>query len=291
MNHTVTASPVNETEKEPLVLSVAVIAISFAASLLKAGLPTPRHRRPAPRSPHAYSADLLAARKVHGQEFLTWAMLGGVCYAVHFGAWVWSLNLTSIAASVTLVTATPLILGIAGWLFGKDQPSRRLWIALALSVLGVMIISAGTIGGGPGSQIGNALAFLGALAMAGYLLVARRLRAHSPLLLLAIATATGGLLLLTIAIATGTSIVPVSTESFFWIIMATLIPQLIGHTALTYSLKSAPPTTAAMATVAEPVGATAIAWFLLAESVGLLVMLGSAVTLCGIAVAARDLSD
>jgi len=223
-------------------------------------------------------------------EFIRWALVGGVCYAVHFGAWVWSLTLTSIAASVTLVTVTPLILGFAGWFLGSDQPSRKLWSALFLSVVGVTIISSGSSDGAVGSQIGNVLAFVGAVAMAGYFLVARRLRQHSSILLLSIATGTGGVLLLCTALATGISIIPASMESFFWIAMATLIPQLIGHTALTVSLKTAPPTTAAMATVAEPIGATVVAWFVLGQAVGVWTLIGSAVTMCGVAIAARDLS-
>ena len=74
-----------------------------------------------------------------GGKTLKLAILGGGCYAVHFGAWVSSLTMTTVASSVTLVTATPLMLALVGWFTGKDKPSARLWIAIGVACVGLAV--------------------------------------------------------------------------------------------------------------------------------------------------------
>ena len=52
----------------------------------------------------------------------SWRMLlgSGACLAVHFGAWVWGLQHTSLTHSLLFVSATPILL--AGWAWLSRQP-------------------------------------------------------------------------------------------------------------------------------------------------------------------------
>ena len=50
-----------------------------------------------------------------------------------------------VISEVTLVTATPLVLGIHGVLTGRDRPSSRLWWALATAILGIALIGANDV--------------------------------------------------------------------------------------------------------------------------------------------------
>ena len=56
-----------------------------------------------------------------------------------------------------------------------------------------------------------------------------------------------------------------STTAVWALIGAACVPQLIGHTALTWSLKYATPTEVGLATVAEPVGASLCTWLIFSE--------------------------
>lgn len=225
-------------------------------------------------------------RQLDGRFWMTGALAGG-CYAVHFGAWVWSLELTTVAASVTLVTATPIMLGVVGWLSGRDAPGGRLWSALALALLGVFMIGLDSSGGTDKSWIGDALALLGAAGMAGYLLLGRSCESGTALPLITVAASVGALILLGTALALQIPIETASPTSLFWIVLAALIPQLIGHTCLTMALEDAPPTSVAMSTVAEPVGAATLAWVFLNESVSLIVMCGCTCTLLAVLLSLR----
>ena len=214
------------------------------------------------------------------------ALLAGIAYGLHFGAWVWSLNLTSVAASVTLVTTTPILLAVLS-LFGRhDRPDRRLWMALATGVVGVSFIGGYDGLLAPGALVGDGLALLGAVAIAAYFLLSRRLGDEMDLWAYSgIATATGAL---TLGIAATVAGIPLSIPSmqvFGYLLLAALIPQLIGHSLLTWALRHATPTQVAMVVVGEPAGATLIAWVWLGDLVSVWVAAGCAITLAAVVIA------
>ncbi|GMV38826.1 MAG: hypothetical protein AMXMBFR64_05420 [Myxococcales bacterium] len=275
-----------------LALAGAAAALSFAAIFFRLAAPT--HPLVAAGFRLVVAATLLLPltlrARAAGRLTATVLRLGaaaGLLYGVHFGAWVASLGLTSVAASVTIVTATPLLLATVALVSGRDRPERRLWGALGLGVVGVATIGASHAGGGD-ALAGDALAALGAAAMAGYLLVARRLGHALPVLAFAgVATAVGGVALLGAAAALGHSPLPPTAEAAGWLVLAALVPQLVGHTLLTWALRWTTPTAVGISTLGEPVSATLLGWAVLAEVPSPGVLAGCAVTLAGVVVAAR----
>lgn len=218
------------------------------------------------------------------------ACLAGLFYALHFGLWVWSLGLTTIAASVTLVTATPLLLAVWAAVTGIDRPGRQLWLALALAGVGVAIIGGLDFGHSADALVGDAMALGGAAAMAGYMLVVRPLGAVDVLAFTGIATCVGGLILVTVGLAAGIAPIPDSSEALMFLALAALIPQIIGHSSLTYALRHASPTTVGIATLGEPVGATLLGWLILSEIPPGATLLGCTVTIVAVGIAIRQSS-
>jgi drug/metabolite transporter (DMT)-like permease len=215
-------------------------------------------------------------------------IVGGMLYAVHFGAWVWSLTMTSVAASVTLVTATPIMLALYGLLSNRDRPGSRLGIALVLAIIGVGCIGGYDLGLSTRALVGDLLALVGALGMAIYMVVVRRLGAIDTMAFINIAAAVGALILLSTAMAIGISPLPPTSEAWLWLALAALVPQLIGHTILTWSLRHTTPTRVAMMTVGEPVGAATLAWVWLGDQLSMQVILGCAITCAAVLTAISD---
>jgi len=213
-------------------------------------------------------------------------LLAGLLYGVHFGAWVASLELTTIAASVTLVTITPLFLAIAGVITGTDRPSGAVWLALGVAVVGITIIGGTDLGTSRDALIGDALACLGSIAIAGYLLLARRLGKDLDVLAFTgIATAVGAIALLGTGAAAGVDLRPASLEALGYLALAALIPQMIGHSLLTWALRHTSPTVVGLATVGEPVGSTILGVLILAEIPSGMTVLGCCITLCAVILA------
>ena len=124
--------------------------------------------------------------------------------------------------------------------------------------------------------------------MAVYLVLARSLGKELDVLAFgAIATFVGALALGITALIFEIPFVYASTESFFWIVLAALVPKLIGHNLLTWSVRYATPTAVGITTVGEPVGATFLAWLWLGETISFLIAIGASVTLFAVFLSAR----
>lgn len=272
------------------ILSVGVLAISCAAIFFRQAIETDPWVAAGWRLVLAsllLSVSLQRAFKV-GQlswDFLKAAALAGVFYAIHFGAWVTSLKYTSVAASVTLVTATPVILVIWAWWSGRDRPNTTVILAVCVSFVGVITIGGGDFRLSGDALWGDGLAVIGALAMASYMLHVRRLGVFPVFAFSCVATAVGGALLLLGAGIRGVSLAPDSMRSAVYIGLAALIPQLIGHNAVTWSLRHTTPTIVGLATLVEPVGSALLAWWIFTEVPDGPVIVGCGLTLVGVAIA------
>jgi len=193
--------------------------------------------------------------------------------------------MTSVAASVTLVTATPLLLAITALVTRRDRPDRRHWVSIALALAGLLLIGGADFGSGD-ALLGLALALLGAAAMAAYLLVVRGLGERvEPWSFLGVATGVGAVALLVTALMAGVPLSFASTESLLFVALSALVPQLIGHTLLTWSLRHTRPTVVGIATVGEPVGSTILAWLWLREIPGDQTLFGCAVVVLAVVLA------
>ncbi|MFN0163254.1 MAG: DMT family transporter [Burkholderiales bacterium] len=217
----------------------------------------------------------------------------GLFLALHFATWIASLEYTSVASSVALVTTNPIWIALFSLLVLRERlPAARI-LAVVVAIAGSLIVlvddgsSAATHATRP--LLGNALAIAGALAVCGYLLIGRRLRVHMSLLAyVGVVYAVAGVALFVVALATGVALWGYSASA--WVLLAALAlgPQLLGHGAVNYALKEVSPTLIALAVLGEPIGSALLAWLLMGEGIGPLKLCGLALLLAGIFLAARS---
>lgn len=215
----------------------------------------------------------------------------GICLAIHFGAWIGSLAYTSVASSVALVSSHPLWIALAGFLLFGERSGRLTWTGIALAMTGAAIILWGdrAEGSGPAPLLGNGLAILGALGMAGYILLARATRAAIGTLgYVWLVYAIAAVALAAAAGASASLFDGVSAAALGYVLAMAIGPQLIGHTAINYAARHLQPTLVSVTILGEPVLAAGLAWVLLAESIAPLELCGFAITLVGIACCACD---
>lgn len=265
-------------------LALGAVAISFAAIFFRLAEPTDPLLASALRlGIAALCLWPLARGRTATPRLKRAGVIAGLLYAIHFGTWVASLSRTSVAASVTLVTATPLLLVVVAFATGKDRPRPIQLAGIAVACVGVLLIGGGDLG--EGQLFGDALALIGAAAMAGYLWLARSLGADLDSLALSVRAAGWGAFFLGIAmllvVPLGSPVLPTG-EGFGWIVLAAVIPQVLGHTLLTSALGRATPSEVGLATAAEPVLSTLFAWLWLAELPTEWVLVGCVVALLGV---------
>ena len=195
-----------------------------------------------------------------------------------------SLTLTSVATSVTLVTATPLLLALAGLMTRRDRATATQWFAIGIALVGLTVLG-GVDMGSREALLGDGLALLGAASMAAYLLLVRRHGGDLDVLAFAgVSCAVGAAVLLGGAWVAGIPMEVPTARAWLFIGLAALVPQIVGHGLLTWSLRHVSPTAVGLATVVEPIGATLLAWVWLGEAAGPWVLVGCAVTLAAVLV-------
>lgn len=216
---------------------------------------------------------------------LYWAMGSGLFLSLHFMAWITSLQYTTVASSVVLVQTAPVMVAIGSYLFLREKGRWLLIPGIGLSLLGGGLVSYYDFLGSQGSLAGNLLAVLGAFGAAGYLLIGRRLRnSMNTVQYVALVYTTAALATCMVALIRRQPFFGYSTNTYLLFFLIALFPQVIGHTTLNWALKHFSATTVSIMTLAEPIGASLLAFVVLQEQIGWAKFLGGLVILTGIAI-------
>lgn len=225
-------------------------------------------------------------------------LIAGIFLALHFASWISSLEYTSIASSVVLVTTTPLWVAIFSPILLKEKNNPKIWIGISIAIIGSIIVSnsqscrinSGFVISCEGlgdllsgrNFLGNFLALAGAWMIAGYIIVGRRLRNKYSLTFYAFCVYTIAAIILVIwATLSGLPFIGFSATTYMWMILLGIFPQLIGHSTFNWALGYLPASFVSVAFMAEPIGTIILAFLLLSEAPqigeicgGLLILIG-----------------
>ncbi|MFC7165319.1 DMT family transporter [Halospeciosus flavus] len=245
-------------------------------------------------------------RAISGRD-LGFAVVSGLALAVHFASFFESLEWTSVAASVTLITTQPIFVGAGAAVLLDERLTPRMVGGMAVALVGAFCMSIGPIvvdpllGGGDivaalttafaGSSAqlyGNALALVGAVVGAVYTLSGRSLRQRLSLfaytfVVYAVCTAALG----AIAVGSGAPLLGYSETEWGLFLAMALLPGMFGHTVINWALKYVESSVVSVSLLGEPVGSTILALVLLGEVPEVVTVLGGAVVLVGIFVTTR----
>jgi len=219
-----------------------------------------------------------------------WGLLGasGVCLGLHFATWIASLDYTSVASSVVLVSLGPVFVGAGSWVLLGERIGPATVAGLALATLGSVVIGWGDFGHGGDHLFGDLLALAGALFVAAYLMIGRRARGHLSLTAyIAVVYGVAMVVLLAVVGASGQPMLGFTPYAYEWAAALGLIPQLVGHSTLNWALRYLSATLVSVVTLAEPVGSSLLAYLVLRESVTPATALGGMVVLAGIGLVSR----
>ena len=278
-------------QREAPSLVIAALRLTFA-SLVLAPIALTRHR------------DEL--RKLTRGDLLL-GLLSGAFLAVHFATWISSLEYTSVASSVVLVSTGPLWVALLSPIFLKEPLTRPVLTGMLLALLGGTIIGLSdscainwatrptSIACPPLSKfvqgeafLGNFLALAGAWTVAGYLMIGRRLRGGMRLIpYIFVVYGFAAIALTGIMFAAGQSPFGFSPMVYIWILLLALVPQLIGHSTYNWALRYLPAALVSITTLGEPIGSAVLAYFILSEAPTFLTMVGGVLILAGIYVSSR----
>ena len=264
---------------EPLApLLIASVRVTVTAGLLI--LPT---RRAVVQAWRALARDPRAALD---------AGLAGLCLAAHFATWIASLSLTSTVRAVALVATQPLFAGLLARALG-DRAPPRLFVGAVVALGGTALLASAEAGPGGVRELawlGDLLAVAGAVTATAYLAFGRRVHqrlgaACPPEGYFVLVNCVAAACLWPLAAGLGAEPQPagVRAQDYLALVWLALVPGVVGHGLLNWAVRRLPVHTVSLVVLLEPIGAAALAWALLGETVAVREGLGMLVLLGGVA--------
>lgn len=232
-------------------------------------------------------------KRLTGRD-VVFAAASGVALALHFWAWNASIHLTTIAASVTLVSLQPAFIVAISAIFLREAPTRRQLAGISVAIIGAMLIAAPAwresgAAFSRGAMLGNLLAASAAVTAAIYYSIGRYLRGKFGLwAYVGLAYSACALALLAIALFTDVPVAPQPRRELAIFAALAIGPMLLGHTGMNWALKYMPAYVVNLVTLGEPVGATLLGAILpgIRQVPSLTTLSGGAIILAGVALAA-----
>ncbi len=223
-----------------------------------------------------------------GRRELLLCVCSGVFLGFHFTAYFESLRLTSIAVAAVLVNTEAIFVTLGSVVFMKSRLSGKAWLAVLITFIGSVVVAMADLAGG-GALKGNLLALLGAIMGAAYTLVGTVCRRGgvSTTIYTYILYLSAALTVLVIALVSGLPVVGYEPINLLTTLGMAVFCTLMGHSVYSWGLKYLPASFIATAKLVEPVFAGVWGLLLFQERPGILVIIGGAVVLLGIALYSR----
>ena len=223
------------------------------------------------------------------KQDLKLAVISGFFLAMHFATWISSLDYTSVANSVVLVNTNPMWVGLLTPFIVKERVRRATVLSIIISVIGGIIIGYGDFATEGKALLGDALALIGSICAAIYLLLGRNLRRKLSLLpYIFICYGSAAVILWIIVLCLGLPLSGFSPVTIYAFWGMALISQLTGHTSYNWALKWFSAGLIAVSLLGEPIGATILAYIIFNEGLTAYKVIGGIFILTAIYIAASS---
>jgi drug/metabolite transporter (DMT)-like permease len=235
-------------------------------------------------------------RSLPGATLLIMIVIG-VILATHFSLWITSLKMTSVASSVILVTAHPVLVAPVSFYFLKEKLSwvNALGIAISLAGVGVLVIgNYGFSAFGLDTIEGNVFALLGGIAAGLYILGGRKLRKTVSTMSYAfVVYAVGTITLFFVCLALSAPVYNLSINDYEIILLMAVVSGIFGHTLYNWSLGYIRASVMSVALLGEPIGSSLLAYAVpwIHQEPSLFTVVGGGIILVGIYLTARTIKE
>jgi drug/metabolite transporter (DMT)-like permease len=230
---------------------------------------------------------VLSSRRVTLPAGAKAALGPGIALAAHFGTWIPSLRLTSVALSTAMISTQPVWTALLARVAGV-RPARAVWWGIGVSLAGVLLLTG--FGGSLGatSWMGMGLALVAAFLAAVYVAFGERLRQTTDLgSYTTVVYGIAGMCLLIVSLFAGVALGGYSARDWWLILAITLVAQIGGHSAMNAVVHRTSATVVSTAILFEAPGAAILAAVFLGQPVGVSLVLGLIVMLIGLVIVVR----
>ena len=216
------------------------------------------------------------------KKLLWLSILSGLFLAIHFVLWFESLQHTSVASSTTIVCTEVIWVCLGFCLFLKGKITRKAIAAIAVTLLGSVLIACADSGSGR-QLYGDILALLAAIAVAVYTLIGRIAREKlSTTVYTYLVYSACALVLTATCLVQGANLLAYGWSAVIVGALLAVFSTILGHSIFSWCLKYFSPAFVSASKLCEPVVAAVLAGFLFGELPGAVQILGGILILGGV---------
>ena len=213
-------------------------------------------------------------------------LVSGIFFALDLICWHWSIKLTTVSKATFLSNLAPIVVIIFSLIFLKERFSKFFYLAVLLSMVGMLMLLGESFKFNKSQFIGDLLGVLTAVWYGSYIVTISQLRkkynSTSIMFLSGIVTA---IILLFVSILFEQSLIPQSLFTITIIFLLGFICQFMGQSFITYSLAYLSASLSSLCLLIQPIAATVLAYFFFQEKLTTIQFFGSALILIGIYIA------
>ena len=214
--------------------------------------------------------------------------LAGFFLGLHFALFFVGVRNTSVASATLLANTGPVFTALLSWFIGQ-RVSKSVMLGLLLSVFGIVVVQWSEFGLENNNIWGNVFSLLSGFCIAMTYMFASQIRKTTENVLYGrsvflVAAVTIG----AIAMLSGVSVFDFDRNDIVWFLFLGIVPSVLGHNMLNYSIKFLSPTAVASIPLGEPVLASAFGYLLFLEKIPESAIFGAPIVFIGIIIIIKN---
>ena len=214
--------------------------------------------------------------------------LAGFFLGLHFALFFVGVRNTSVASATLLANTGPVFTALLSWFIGQ-RVSKSVMLGLLLSVFGIVVVQWSEFGLENNNVWGNVFSLLSGFCIAMTYMFASQIRKTTENVLYGrsvflVAAVTIG----AIAMLSGVSVFDFDKNDVVWFLFLGIVPSILGHNMLNYSIKFLSPTAVASIPLGEPVLASAFGYLLFLEKIPESAIFGAPIVFIGIIIIIKN---
>ncbi len=221
--------------------------------------------------------------KMKRRSNISKTIYAGILLGIHFALFFEAIKITKISNATFLGTLAPFFTLVVEYFFLKRFYDNKVLLGLFFTFMGSLIILGYQFDLSSKYTLGNIYAILCSVSIAAALMIGANVRKDEDTIVYTRTLyASASLTLFLISIILNQELLGYNFNEYLGLIFLGLVPTILGHNAIYYSLRYVPPTIAAAFPLGEPIIATILAYFIFFEEITLNIFIGGSITFIGL---------
>ena len=207
----------------------------------------------------------------------------GILLGIHFTLFFEAVKITKIANATFLGTLAPFFTLLVELYILNRYYNKKVLLGLFCTLIGSLIILGYQFNLESKYTIGNLYAILCSISIAAALMISEKVRENeNTIVYTRTLYLSAAFTLFIISMFANEKLFNYEFNEYLGLIFLGLVPTILGHNSIYYSIKYVSPTIVAAFPLGEPIIATIFAFFIFSESITLNIFIGGLITLTGL---------